>query len=270
MLTRTFSPMNEKNAVFPNGLEAVWLVIAMMMAEWLVCAALHDVRGILVLAPEQTGTLVMVLGNAIVFTGLMHYKGLAYRSLFHASPSSMTSVVVMLFPAIVLTIPFVFLASSLVYQVTVSLFPLSSYELAMFAYMDSGTLGMTIAICILAPVLEEMLFRGIILRSFLQQYERWPAIAGSAALFGFAHMNLYQYIGATIMGMFLGWLYERSRSLLPCIALHAVYNTLCVLARASRLDNGTGEFPVAFWPAAVLLGLAGFSMLRRMLVAPAR
>ena len=262
--------MNEKNGAFPNGLEAVWLVIAMMMAEWLVCAALHDMRGVLSLAPDEVSALIMVLGNAIVFTGLMHYKGLGYRSLFHASPSSMASIVLMLFPAIALTIPCVFLFSSLVYQVTVSMFPLSAYEIAMFAYMDSGALGMTIAICILAPVLEEMLFRGIILRSFLQQYERWPAIAGSAALFGFAHMNLYQYVSATIMGMFLGWLYERTRSLLPCIALHAAYNTICVMASASRLDNGTGEFPVAFWPVALLLGLAGFSMLRRMLVAPAR
>lgn len=262
--------MNEKNAAFPNGLEAVWLVIAMLMAEWLVCAALHDMRGVLSLAPDEVGALIMVLGNAIVFTGLMHYKGLEYRSLFHASPSSMASVVLMVFPAVALTVPAVFLASGLVDQVTASLFPLSASERAMFSAMVSGTFGMTIAVCILAPVLEEMLFRGIILRSFLQQYARWPAIAGSAALFGFAHMNLYQYIGATMMGMFLGWLYERTRSLLPCIALHAAYNTMCVIAGTAPQDEGAGEFPVALWSVALLLGLAGFSMLRRMLVAPAR
>jgi membrane protease YdiL (CAAX protease family) len=39
-------------------------------------------------------------------------------------------------------------------------------------------------------VLEEMLFRGIVLRSFLLLYPRGAAIAGSAILFGFAHLNI--------------------------------------------------------------------------------
>ena len=66
---------------------------------------------------------------------------------------------------------------------------------------------------------------GIILRSFLQQYERNYAILGSAVVFGFYHMNIYQLVGASLFGIVAGWLYERTRSLIPGIAI-----TLMVLS----------------------------------------
>jgi membrane protease YdiL (CAAX protease family) len=78
--------------------------------------------------------------------------------------------------------------------------------------------------CVAAPVLEEMLFRGVILRGFLRQYSRTFAIVWSAALFGIAHLNLYQMMTALAIGIVAGWLYERCRSLWPCILLHAAYN----------------------------------------------
>jgi len=73
-------------------------------------------------------------------------------------------------------------------------------------------------------VLEEMLFRGVILRGFLQHYPPGLAIAGSAIVFGLAHMNLYQFVVAFVIGGLSGWLYARTRSLLPSIVLHACYN----------------------------------------------
>jgi membrane protease YdiL (CAAX protease family) len=202
----------------------------------------------------------------------MHYKGLNYRDLFHSSPSSMTATIVVLVPAIVLTIPILILTLSMLVGIVASVFPMSRGEEAMFAEMASGNFGMVVAVCLLAPVLEEMLFRGIILRSFLRQYSRGTAILGSAALFGFAHMNLYQYIAAVCMGMFLGWLYERSKSLLPCIALHAAYNSAWfVLQLSGPIDTqgNFGMFSSFAWLVALLLGAAGTLMLRRILLVPA-
>jgi hypothetical protein len=71
--------MAEKNANFPNGFEAVLLVAALLMAEFLVGAALFDMRGFLSMNPEYLGGMIMVLGNGIIFTIVMHYKGLNYR-----------------------------------------------------------------------------------------------------------------------------------------------------------------------------------------------
>ena len=50
-------------------------------------------------------------------------------------------------------------------------------------------------------VLEEMLFRGVTLRGFLRRYSRTFAIRWSAALFGIAHLNLYQFMTALAIGI---------------------------------------------------------------------
>ena len=109
---------------------------------------------------------------------------------------------------------------------------------------------------------EEMLCRGVILRSFLRQYGRWPAIVGSALLFGVSHMNIYQCVAGFITGVVLGWLYERTRSLWPCILLHASYNTAVTLA----FDVDSTPSP-ALWMLALVLACAGTLMLRRLLLA---
>lgn len=59
-------------------------------------------------------------------------------------------------------------------------------------------------ICILAPILEEVVFRGIILRSF-EKYGKTFAVLGSAILFGFAHGNPIQIPVTFAMGVILGF-----------------------------------------------------------------
>ena len=104
--------MTEKHPTFPNGPQAVALVIGLMMAKFLVSVILYDTRGALGISFDQFAGLEMVLGNAIVFTLVMHHKGLGYRALFHASASSMAATVLVLFAAIALLIPFLMLMSS--------------------------------------------------------------------------------------------------------------------------------------------------------------
>jgi membrane protease YdiL (CAAX protease family) len=104
------------------------------------------------------------------------------------------------------------------------LFPMTADDVSRFEeQMAPGVVPVLFA-CVVAPVLEEMLFRGVILRGFLRRYSRTFAIFWSAALFGIAHLNLYQMMTALTIGIVGGWLYERCRSLWPCILLHATYN----------------------------------------------
>ena len=128
-----------------------------------------------------------------------------------------------------------------------------------------------VTVCILAPVLEEMLFRGIILRSFLRQYRRSYAIVGSAALFGLAHLNIYQFAAGLVLGIVSGWLYERARSLWPCILLHAAYNSIIVwsyfsITSISIEQNDLWQPPMAYWVASFILAFVGVSVLQRLLV----
>jgi len=77
-----------------------------------------------------------------------------------------------------------------------------------------------------APIVEEILLRGIILDGFLKRYSPTKAIVWSAAIFGIMHLNPVQSVGAFILGLALGWLYYRTRSLWLCIFLHFVNNSV--------------------------------------------
>lgn len=89
-----------------------------------------------------------------------------------------------------------------------------------------------IAVGVLVPIAEEMVFRGAILRTLLNlcgHRWRWGAIVLSALLFGLAHGNMAQLLNATLMGCILGWLYYRSGSIAPGIVFHIVNNSVAVL-----------------------------------------
>jgi membrane protease YdiL (CAAX protease family) len=264
--------MIEKNENFPNAIEAFFLVVMLFGAEYLAGAALYDMRGFMGLDPLDLSGLATVLGNAVIFTIVMHFKGLSYRQLFHSSPSSVAATLFVLVPAIALTIPALIIVVSSLVLVVAHLVPLSAGEQAMFGRLGSGSFGAFVLIGVLAPVLEEMLFRGVILRSFLNQYSKWTAIVGSAALFGFAHLNIYQFAVGLVLGVFLGWLYERTRSLWPCICLHAGYNLTLLMAFNDVVpgsDSGPNFLASWFLVAALLSGIAGTVMLRRVLIVPA-
>ena len=99
-----------------------------------------------------------------------------------------------------------------------------------------------VAIGILAPLAEEVVFRGAILRTLLgimSKKNHWVAIMISAAIFGIVHANLAQFVNALLMGLLLGWMYYRTGSLVPGILLHWVNNTMAyVLANIMPQSDG--------------------------------
>ncbi len=87
-----------------------------------------------------------------------------------------------------------------------------------------------VIIGILAPITEEVVFRGAILRRLLTMgCHMWVAIAVSAILFGAVHGNLAQFTHAFLLGLLLGWLYVRTSSIIPCLVIHWVNNSVAFL-----------------------------------------
>lgn len=92
-------------------------------------------------------------------------------------------------------------------------------------------------VAILVPLCEELVFRGAILRTLLGYGEKdggkalrpWTAIALSALIFSLAHGNPAQMPHAFILGLLLGWLYQRTGSIIPGLILHIVNNTAAYL-----------------------------------------
>ena len=84
-------------------------------------------------------------------------------------------------------------------------------------------------VCVAAPLLEEILCCGIFLRSFLENYSSKKAIVWSAIIFAVLHMNPWQAIPAFVVGYFMGWLFYKTKSLLPSIVVHFLNNVIAYI-----------------------------------------
>jgi uncharacterized protein len=76
-----------------------------------------------------------------------------------------------------------------------------------------------------APIFEEYLFRGFLLPSLTRYVPVWVAIGISALLFGVAHLSLSEILPLTTLGIILGVVYVRTRSLLASMLLHSLWNS---------------------------------------------
>jgi membrane protease YdiL (CAAX protease family) len=92
------------------------------------------------------------------------------------------------------------------------------------SWSQRGLLGaITIA---LAPVAEEVFFRGILYTAVKQAGFRRLALWGTAALFAFIHFNLLTFLPLMALALVLTILYERTQNLLAPIAAHSFFNAL--------------------------------------------
>jgi membrane protease YdiL (CAAX protease family) len=90
-----------------------------------------------------------------------------------------------------------------------------------------------VLVAVVGPVLEELVFRGIITRRLLALYRPWTALLLSAAIFAVIHINPAQMPAAFAIGLLFAWLYYRSHSLLPGILMHILNNSLAVWLQRS-------------------------------------
>ena len=103
---------------------------------------------------------------------------------------------------------------------------------------STDTFSMFLYASILAPVWEELLFRGVILRK-LRPYGKRFAVLGSALLFGLFHGNLLQAPYAIVIGLVLGYV-TVEYSIIWAIALH-MFNNLVLADLLTRLTASWSE-----------------------------
>ena len=103
---------------------------------------------------------------------------------------------------------------------------------ALMSFMMEDALKLTlfsfITVVLLAPLLEELLFRGIIQDGLMQRSGPVVAILLSSLLFAFMHLNPWQFVTGFLVGIFIGWLYYLTRDLVLAIGFH-LFNNLFVL-----------------------------------------
>lgn len=88
-------------------------------------------------------------------------------------------------------------------------------------------LGMLITVVVVAPVVEEILFRGYLFTALSKSLPMWAAQFVTAALFGLVHGWDYA-VPVGVLSLFFGYLRQRYGSLFPSILAHAVHNGVTV------------------------------------------
>jgi membrane protease YdiL (CAAX protease family) len=105
---------------------------------------------------------------------------------------------------------------------------------------------------IVAPLLEELLFRGMVLRALLTRFSNSAAVAISAVVFSAFHPSLVGAPCALLLGLVLGVLLVRTGSIWPCIAAHSAWNLTTHLLELSVSAPEVTTDPT-FSPLALLL-----------------
>ncbi len=98
-----------------------------------------------------------------------------------------------------------------------------------FKSLSNNPLGV-LSMTLLAPILEEVMFRGAIQGHLMRKYKNpYIGILIASLVFGVFHLNPVQVVYASLLGFILGWIYYRTGSLLPVILGHILNNSLACL-----------------------------------------
>ena len=95
-----------------------------------------------------------------------------------------------------------------------------------------------------APILEEIIFRGIMLDGLLEKYSPLKSIIITSVLFGIVHLNPWQFVSAMAIGCFSGWIYYHTRNLTYSILIHAA-NNFCAYAMGKLFGDSSMEMTYA-------------------------
>ena len=115
------------------------------------------------------------------------------------------------------------------------------FEKAMEQIMNAPVWITLISVSVFAPLFEEWLCRGMVLRGLLQKTHPASAILVSAAFFAVLHMNPWQALPAFLLGILFGYVYYKTGSLKLTMLMHCVNNTMAVVfSKIPSLEEAEG------------------------------
>lgn len=156
------------------------------------------------------------------------------------------------------------LATGVVIEPLLNLFP-ETYLDRLGNIMAAGGWMMFTSI-VIAPIMEEILFRGILQDALMRKYGVFVGILIASAVFGIVHLIPQQVVNAFMIGIVLGYIYYRTGALLPVILIHCINNAISyftwmlngetLLSTREQMGNDTLYFTV--YGIACVLFVIGF------------
>lgn len=121
-----------------------------------------------------------------------------------------------------------------------------------------------LAITILAPVFEELLFRATLFRN-IEKYGAWSIVVISGITFGLWHRNYEQMIYTATLGIFSCFLVSKTKSVIPSLSIHFIMNLIGgiqslfignVDVESASFNSSFGSFAVLFLLSMIVIGIA--------------
>lgn len=120
-----------------------------------------------------------------------------------------------------------------------------------------GTVMSVISVAIVAPIVEEFIFRGLVMTRLSQSMPGWLAVLLSAAVFGLCHGELVWFCYTFVLGAIFGFIDLQTGSILPSILGHVAFNAIGqIMSFIPETEEGTEvviALGVLFLAAIVLL-----------------
>ena len=118
----------------------------------------------------------------------------------------------------------------------------TAVEVLRLARQGPGLIGFTLVTVVVAPLAEELVFRGILYPAIKSAGFPQLALWGSSVLFATIHFNLSIFLPLLLLALVLAWLYEKTDNLLATIAAHSVFNAVN-LGLFFLSDNFSAKLP---------------------------
>ncbi|WMM25779.1 CPBP family intramembrane glutamic endopeptidase [Tissierella sp. MB52-C2] len=168
---------------------------------------------------------------------LFHYrkKNILSKDIFNIKSIGLMTI----FKAFIISYPIMMIGayiSKIIFTLLELLGVTFVFDPEIFSSDNMTSIATIVSTCLVAPILEECTFRGIVL-NILRKYGDKFGIITSALFFALIHGNIFQFFTALTMGLWLGYLFIKTKSLTLTILMHTLSNSLA-------LSYGIFEIPV--------------------------
>lgn len=208
-------------------LEIIFILIIYFLGGGIISYVFQVISNFLHINPYVLSPLSIVMNYVFIF---LFYQLFFYRSKKEKFVVNYSLQKPGLFPIALL----LFLGISIISEFLTGLIPTEGKYLGpLYQIMENALMGNInqyplitfVCICVIAPVCEELFFRGFILKGLLNnKVAPSKAIIISAVIFGGVHLFPWQMVGGILAGLVLGVVFYKSGSLLTSILLHFINN----------------------------------------------
>jgi membrane protease YdiL (CAAX protease family) len=108
--------------------------------------------------------------------------------------------------------------------------PSSESMTSLFGTSAFGLIGATATVVLLAPFIEELVFRVVMQETFAKKLPLSAAVIAQSAIFAVYHLSLWAAVPNVLLALATGWLASRSKTIWPAVILHVLYNAAVVAA----------------------------------------